>query len=160
MRGRGRGRRGGRQGRGGRNNRGGRSKAPSSSNTTVGMTAAIKQYTLEYGTKNCADHNRNSWEKISTYCGGLLGPDIGIELATGQEKIIPKPEYTPEQKAKYAAKELKRVTQVKRLIAAKELQKAGLKEISEDKTTANKLNALAAAVQVATVIAAAAIKTV
>ena len=105
MSGRGKGRGKGRsQGRGGRGGGSGRGRttntnSTSSASKTGGLTAAIKQYTIEYGIKNCADHNRLSWEKIATYCGSLLGPDIATELTTGQEIDIPKPEYSQGDKA-------------------------------------------------------------
>ena len=101
--GRGKGRHQGRGG-GGRNNAGGSGRGKATNNNTtsctksVGLTPSIKSYTIDYGIKNCADHNRQSWEKIVTYLAGLLGPDIGTELTTGVEITIPKPEHTAEQK--------------------------------------------------------------
>ena len=123
MSGRGKGRGKGRsQGRGGRGGGSGRGRATNTSNTSstkcVGLTPSIKNYTIDYGIKNCADHNRQSWEKIVTYLTGLLGPDIGTELTTGVEITIPKPEHTTEQKKAHEEAEQKRVVQVQRLLTA------------------------------------------
>ena len=136
----------GRSGRGGRGNngRGGRGKptASTATNKEVGMTPAIKDHTfiLGVGHKNCADHNRSSYEALITYCGTKCGPNMMKELRTRQEVVIAEPEYSDKQKARFEKQEEARKNKVNRLIASKEKQRDGYKRLeAADDTPARDL---------------------
>ena len=98
-------------------------------NREKGLTPALNNNIFTYGEKNSADKLRQSWEELAVHCGATMGTDIQTELHTGKEFVIPRPEYSQQQKDAHQASETKRKAQQARILAAYDSKKKRLEAL-------------------------------